>query len=135
MKVILDTNVFVSGLFFAGPPYQILKAWRDGRIDLAVSLEILGEYEAVAVRLKSRYGGVDIHPIIELVATRGYLVDAKPLPHRVCVDPDDDVFLACAVASATGTIVSGDRHLLAASGYARIEVLRPRVFVDRYLGG
>ena len=96
---------------------------------------ILGEYEAVAMRLKSRYGGVDILLIIELVATAGYLVDAKPLPNRVCVDPDDDVFLACAVASATRTIVSGDRHLLTVSGFAHIEVLRPRLFVDRYLGG
>ena len=30
MKIIPDTNVFVSGVFFSGPPYQILKAWRDG---------------------------------------------------------------------------------------------------------
>ena len=32
MKIILDTNVFVSGLFFSGPPYQILQAWRDDKV-------------------------------------------------------------------------------------------------------
>ncbi len=29
MRIVLDTNVFVSGVFFAGPPYKILEAWRD----------------------------------------------------------------------------------------------------------
>jgi len=37
MKVILDTNVFVSGVFFGGPPYAILDAWRRGRVSLVVS--------------------------------------------------------------------------------------------------
>ena len=41
MKVVLDTNVFVSGVFFNGPPYEILKAWQDGKIQLELSLEIL----------------------------------------------------------------------------------------------
>ena len=35
MKVVLDTNVFVSGVFFSGPPFEILSAWRDGRLQLA----------------------------------------------------------------------------------------------------
>jgi predicted nucleic acid-binding protein len=32
MRIVLDTNVFISGIFFSGPPYQILKSWRDGRV-------------------------------------------------------------------------------------------------------
>jgi predicted nucleic acid-binding protein len=47
VKIVLDTNVFVSGIFFGGPPGTILEAWQDGRIDFAVSLEILTEYERV----------------------------------------------------------------------------------------
>jgi len=41
VKVVLDTNVFVSGIFFSVPPYQILQAWRDDQIQLVVSPEIL----------------------------------------------------------------------------------------------
>jgi predicted nucleic acid-binding protein len=37
MRIVLDTNVFVSKVFFGGPPYQILKAWRDGKVQLLVS--------------------------------------------------------------------------------------------------
>ena len=44
MKVILDTNVLISGIFFSGPPHQILNAWRDGKIQLVISQEILKEY-------------------------------------------------------------------------------------------
>jgi predicted nucleic acid-binding protein len=41
VKIVLDTNVLVSGIFFAAAPYEILKAWYDRRIDLVISLEIL----------------------------------------------------------------------------------------------
>jgi len=55
------------------------------------------------------------------------------LDGRIRTDPDDDKFLACALASGAGTIVSGDKHLLSVSGYRGIEVLRPRAFVEGYL--
>jgi uncharacterized protein len=133
MKVVLDTNVLVSGIFFTGPPYRILKAWRDGEIKLAVSLEILAEYRQVALRLHQRHKGIDILPILDLLAIHSQLVMAAPLPEPVCADPKDDMFLACALAANTRTIISGDKHLLAVSGFAGIHILRPRAFVDGYL--
>ena len=51
---------------------------------------------------------------------------------RIVLDTDD-VSLACALAASTPIIVSGDRHLLAASGWAGIQVLRPKAFVDQFL--
>jgi putative PIN family toxin of toxin-antitoxin system len=47
LKIVLDTNVFISGVFFKGPPYQILKAWHEGRIELLMSDEIFEEYQRV----------------------------------------------------------------------------------------
>lgn len=55
MRVILDTNVFVSGIFFSGPPYEILHAWRQGRVTLVVSVEILSEYERVGQELAKQF--------------------------------------------------------------------------------
>ena len=43
MRIVLDTNVLISGIFFAGYPYEILDAWRQGRIEIATSPEILDE--------------------------------------------------------------------------------------------
>lgn len=55
MKVVLDTNVFISGIFFSGPPHQILNAWRDGAIQLVISQEILSEYWRVGEALAKEF--------------------------------------------------------------------------------
>lgn len=133
MRIILDTNVFVSGIFFSGPPYEILDAWRRGKLALVVSPDILSEYDRVGQELASEFPNVDLAPALELLAFKGEVVKAPPLTKRVCSDPDDDKFLACAIASGTKTISSGDKALRKTSGYAGIEVLSPREFVDKYL--
>jgi putative PIN family toxin of toxin-antitoxin system len=133
MRVVLDTNVFVSGIFFTGPPYQILKAWRDGKLKLVISLEILEEYQRVAMALAEQFPSIDLRQILELVTIKTEMVHAQILPEPVCVDPDDDKFLACALASKSKVIVSGDKHLLQVSGFQKIKVLKPREFVDEYL--
>ena len=133
MRVILDTNVFVSGVFFSGPPFEILDAWRHGRLILVVSPEILAEYERVGQELAGEFPAVDIAPIMEFLAYKGEVVSAPELSEQICSDPDDDKFLACALASKTTVISSGDKALLRTSGYAGIEVLSPREFVNKYL--
>lgn len=55
MRVILDTNVFVSGVFFSGPPHEILRAWREGRFQMVLSPEILEEYRRVGIDLARHY--------------------------------------------------------------------------------
>ena len=133
MKVVLDTNVFVSGIFFSGPPATILEAWQDGKIELALSLDILAEYERVANDLASQYPNIAPAPFLLLIACDAELVDCPPLQEQVCADPDDDKFLACALATGSKHVVSGDKLLLKTSGYRGISVSRPRDFVDRYL--
>ncbi len=133
MRIVLDTNVLMSGIFFSGPPYRILQAWRDKKLELAVCLEILAEYRRVADRLRQRYRSIDISTLIDLVAVHSHVVQTAPLPKPVCDDPKDDMFLACALAAGTRIVVSGDRHLLTVSGWSGIQVLRPKAFVDRFL--
>ncbi len=133
MKIVLDTNVFVSGIFFKGPPYTILDAWRDGKLQLVISMEILEEYQRVGMILAEEYRGIEWSPIMELLIQNSMVYSAPRLPTPVCEDPDDDKFLGCALVSGSKVIVSGDRHLLAVSGYQNIEVLKPREFVNKYL--
>ena len=112
MKVILGTNVLVSGIFFSGVPYGILTAWRDGKISLIVSPEILEEYRRVGEEMENKFPGVEVAPFLELIAIEATMVAAKPLIEAVCTDPDDDKFLACAIASKANLICSGDKALL-----------------------
>ena len=134
LKVVMDTNVFVSGVFFSGPPYQILKAWQSGEFELVVSPEILDEYRRVGEILAEERPNIDLSPILTFVVEHAKVYKPARLKEPVCEDPEDDKFFACALASASKIIISGDKHLLKVSGYEGIEVLKPREFVDRYLG-
>ena len=133
MKVIIDTNVFVSGIFFSGPPYRILQAWQQKKVSLFISPDILHEYKRVGEKLAIKYPGVDLDPWITLMLLNASLIDAPMLDTQVCEDPDDDKFIACAIAAKVKIIISGDKHLLDISGYNNIVVLKPRKFVDIYL--
>ena len=133
MKVVIDTNVIISGVFFGGPPALILKAWHDGVLQLVVSPEILEEYYEVCERISVRHPDVDITRILVLIAHHSQVVEAPPLAEQVSRDSDDDKFIACAVASDTQIIISGDNDLLTVSDYESVQVLTPRDFVDKHI--
>ena len=133
MRIVLDTNVLISGLFFGGPPFKILEAWRDGQFDLVVSPEILEEYYRVGDNLRARYPEVDIKPVLEFVTINAEIVSPPDLDEPICVDPDDDKFFTCAIAGHCSVIISGDKHLLDKSGFNDISVQKPRDFMDKFL--
>ena len=133
MKVVLDTNVFITGIFFTGPPFKILSAWRDGDVKIVVSAEILDEYRRVGIALSEQFSEIGIGPIFELITVEAELVCAPTLSKPVCKDPDDDKFIACALAGNVKHIISGDKHLLKVSGYEGVHILTPRKYVDEYL--
>jgi uncharacterized protein len=134
VKIVLDTNVVISAVFFGGVPGQILSAWHADRIRLVLSAPILAEYREVAAELTSRYGGSEFEPLAALLLMKSEVIDAPEFfPIPVSSDPDDDKFLACALAAAAPVIVSGDRHLLILSGWSGIEIMTPRTFARKYL--
>lgn len=75
MKIVLDTNVFISGIFFSGPPFQIVQAWQEKKIQFVLSQEIVSEYQRVAEALADKYPIVDISGIIELGTIYSEIVD------------------------------------------------------------
>jgi putative PIN family toxin of toxin-antitoxin system len=133
VKIVLDTNVLISGIYFGGLPGKILEAWGARRFELLVSTEILQEYLNVAERLADRYAGVEYESILGLIIQNAELAQTSDLPEPVSTDPDDDKFLACALAGNSTTIVSGDSDLLNVSGYCGIKVLTPKAFISECL--
>jgi putative PIN family toxin of toxin-antitoxin system len=130
---VLDTNVLVSGIFFSGPPAEILNAWHKGHVQFVLTSEIIDEYFRVADILSGKFSGVEISPILTLIVTHSELIQTPPLARQICEDPTDDKFLACALGSESKIIISGDKHLLKISGYRGITVMTPRAFVEQYL--
>jgi putative PIN family toxin of toxin-antitoxin system len=135
MRIVLDTNVLMSGIFFAGPPASILSAWAEGRLELLATVEILAEYRRVGNRLSKKYASVDIDPVLDMVVRESRILEPFAVPADACDDKDDIKFLACAISGHATCVVSGDRALLRASGHEGIEVVTPRDFLTRFLKG
>ena len=133
MKVVLDTNVLVSGIFFTGPPHDILQAWTSGRFDLVVSPETLEEYRRVVHELARKFPATEVDSLLDFVTVNSLICAAPPLPEPVCDDPDDDKFLACALAAQARFIVTGDKALLRKDGFGGVTIVTPRQFVDSHL--
>ena len=133
MKIVLDTSVFISGVFFSGPPYRILEAWKSKRVKLVISPSVLEEYRRVATELAKQFASIDISSILDLVAINAEMVPDTTLPGPVCTDPDDDKFLACAIAAKAKVICSGDKALLKTSGYKNVQVRTPSDFLKNHL--
>lgn len=136
IRLVLDTNVFVSALFWTGPPRKILDAWAEQKIQLILSTEIMQEYNRIAYALAHKRNLAEdsrIAIVLETVAIYGKFVSPITLDRAISRDSDDDKFIACAISADCHLIVSGDKDLLDISGSAGIDVLPPGQFVKIYL--
>jgi putative PIN family toxin of toxin-antitoxin system len=132
MRIVLDTNVFVSGVFFAGPPYRILNARRKGQVTVVHSLVIAEEYRRVLAELSKEFPQISGQPFLDLLARWGELVDTRPSGSIICRDPTDVKFIECLLSSKADCLVSGDRDLLEARIQSAV-IVSLRQFCDRYL--
>jgi putative PIN family toxin of toxin-antitoxin system len=133
LRIVLDTNVFISGIFFGGPPGDILQAWREGKIQIILSPEIFREYEDVGNELAFRYPGVDISSFLNLMKINAIWIKSAQGEIPICDDPADVKFILCALEGHVDFIISGDKHLLRLNGYKDLSVLRPSAFVNQHL--
>lgn len=133
MKVVVDTNVHVSGVFFGGMPSRILEAWRDKRIDVVVSPDILEEYRRVGEHLETQFTDVSLAPFLALLVMNAEIIEPPDLLEQVSRDSDDDKFIACALAGGCHVIISGDKDILSISGYRGVKVVAPREFLESVL--
>lgn len=127
MRIVLDTNVVISGLLWAGAPSQILRAVRAGQVSAFSSRPLLIELAEVLGRTHLAQLITSQNTTPEALV-RGYALLAPPVPIGaieaiVRGDPDDDVLIATAVAVNADLIVSGDRNVLALKQHRGIDIL------------
>jgi putative PIN family toxin of toxin-antitoxin system len=133
VRIVIDTNVWASGLLWQGAPWQLLRLAEAGRLTLCTTPSILAELANVLSykRIQSRLDQLNLTPA-ELVGYAMNLASVFDVPEGdaiVLTDPDDDVFLRCAQAAEASCIVSGDRHLLDLGTYAGIPIATVRDFL------
>ena len=132
MKIVLDTNVFISGIFWTGTPSVIMDSWEAGKLTIALSSEIFDEYNRIAHELQKKFPHIVLTEVFDLLVFNGEFCAPKKLEKPVCQDPDDDKFIECALESGAKVIISGDKLLLAESGHQGIDILTPSSFVKSY---
>lgn len=129
MKVVVDTNVLVSGIFWGGVPGKILDHWIEDSFELIVSDEIFTEYKRVIELLAKKAKGVNAESLINMIAIKSSFVKPNATIFPACDDPDDDKFLEAAVYGKAKYLVSGDKLLLKVAKYKSGLVILPRDFL------
>jgi hypothetical protein len=129
MRVVVDTNVFVSS-FFGGIPRKIVDFWKNGQITLCLSKPIVEEYVEVLRRLGLQ-DEIELKELVGLFAQGPGVLFSATTPRLKIVDkdPDDNKFIECAVALNATYVVSGDKSLLGVGAYMGISIVTPREFI------
>jgi putative PIN family toxin of toxin-antitoxin system len=128
IRVVLDSNVYVSALLFGGNPRTVVERAEDGLIELSVSDPIKVEVERILAekfswpRQRVREATSFLWSLTRSFAPLQAITD--------CADPDDNRILECAVEARASAIVTGDGHLLKLHPYKRIAILTPKQFLE-----
>lgn len=131
MRVVLDTNVFVSGIHWAGSSEKVLRAWMKNDFVLISSLPIIEELVRILISFKVPLEPEDISWWESLIMEKSIIV-VPTEKIEVVPDPDDNKFVEAALEGKAEYIVSQDKHLLVLKEYRGIEVLHPDKFVKLF---
>lgn len=130
--VVIDTSVWISGVFYRGNPFRVLQAWRDEKFQLVYTDETLSEIE---IRLydKAVQFGADIAIVnewMDFIRTFARIVPSIGAAKDATRDPKDDKFLDAAVSGGAAYLVSSDRDLLVLQEYQGVKIVTPKEFLD-----
>ncbi|MEW6203449.1 MAG: putative toxin-antitoxin system toxin component, PIN family [bacterium] len=130
MRVVLDTNVFISAVL-GGRLGIIMDKWKAGKFILVISGVIASEYLEVINRPKFKISEREISAVTDYLLKTAEFVTPFDTITAVKTDPSDDKFLEAALEGNADCIVSGDEHLLALKTFRGIPVLTARKFIER----
>jgi putative PIN family toxin of toxin-antitoxin system len=128
-KVVIDTNVFVSGLTFKGKPREVLDLIWRGDIEACISSFIFKELEET-LKKDFSWDRDQIKHTIEKIKAKTILVQPKNKVSVIKENDDDNRILECAIEGRVQYLISGDRkHLLPLKEYRGIKILSPAEFL------
>ena len=129
MKVVLDTNVLISGMIhIGGIPAQIVNLLINGRITILYDSRILKEYEEVFGRKKFGFRKSDVAPLLDYVKNEGEYITAEPI-NKPFADKDDKMFYEVAKTARAKYLVTGNKDHYPKEGIVK----NPKEFIELYL--
>ena len=135
MKIVLDTNVLVSGILSPnGPPAAVLRALLTERVTLCFDERIVSEYRDVLTRTKFSFDPDLVEELIGFLEAAGSPTLAAPLAITL-PDPWDQMFIEVTVSSNADFLVTGNLKHFPETARAGVRVVSPRAFLDLLLEG
>ena len=130
-RVVIDTNIYISAIFWNGKPREVIDLGRDGKITIFTSLDIENE---IVGKLKTTFklAEEDVNQILLDFSTFTLPIRINKQLIVVRDDPDDNKFIECAVECKANYIISGDRHLLNLKEYEGIKLIKSSEFLKVY---
>lgn len=130
-KIVIDTNIYISAIFWGGKPRTIVELGRNGYLSVFSSAEIEKEIDE-KLRVKFKLDADETVQIILDFSTFTIPVKTTKRIEVIHEDPDDDKFIECAVSCGADYIVSGDKHLLKLKEYDGIKILNAADFLSLF---
>ena len=132
MKIVLDTNVLVSGLLTPfGSAGEIIRMVFSGELLLYIDARILSEYQDVLHRPKFNFNKDHIGILLDFIKQYGQFISSSPLPNRL-PDPDDEPFLEVAITGRVRSLVTGNTAHYPSPLREGIDIFSPSEFIEFY---
>lgn len=132
MRIVIDTNVLISGIFWGGIPAEIVHAWTNERCKVICSAEIIAEYGEILKRVNPGFELSELDKILSFLISRSEIIQPAHWFKIVLEDPEDDKFIDCAFHGQADAIISGDKHLLQLNKFGPIRILSSSEFKKRF---
>lgn len=129
IKAVLDTNVVISAIIFGGNPRRVLNLAIEGKIGLFFSEPMFEEIREILGGRKFRFTAPQLSAVERELEAISETVYPNESVNVVQDDPDDDLFIECALAADADYIVSGDKHLLDLKKYGKIKIVNAVGFI------
>jgi hypothetical protein len=139
MKVVLDTNIWVSAWLWRGIPGHLIRLARKSEINLCSSEALLAEFEHTLSygKITQKMQSLNFTKEQLIIGTREItkIYEISELNVPELRDPDDTIVLATAIASEADAIITGDSDLLVLREYQGIKIMTAQDFIrqDFYL--
>ena len=123
-KVVLDTNVLISALGWAGPESKVFHQALKGDLELVISPDLIDEFLRVARYPKLSFSNSEIDGFLGRLLRCAYVIRPVLTINMVKEDAGDNVVLACALSGRANRIITGDAHLLKLNDYEGIRIVK-----------
>jgi putative PIN family toxin of toxin-antitoxin system len=133
MKIVLDSNIFVSSFYWVGNPRKVFDRITNGFDELYVTDEILKEISTVMSSEKFNTNRQEIEEYIEIIESYSIKLFPQNKVEEVSRDKGDDKILQCGLEGNVDFIITGDKDLLVLNEYKNIKIIKPKDYLEKII--